>query len=142
MHHCLNFLLFQHLQQQVPISQVPFDQAISRYCLTVALAQVVIDLYFITTRQQTPDRGTSDVTGPNYLKAIHGPLPHIRLMPTGGVNLQTAASFLRAGACALGIGGSLVEAKAVAEGKLDRIESLARQYVEIVRETRGEAEPS
>ena len=80
----------------------------------------------------------SDLTGPRYLKAIHGPLPQVRLMPTGGVNLQTAADFLRAGACALGIGGALVEAKAVAAGDMDRIRSLARQYVEIVNRTRGE----
>jgi 2-dehydro-3-deoxyphosphogluconate aldolase/(4S)-4-hydroxy-2-oxoglutarate aldolase len=80
----------------------------------------------------------SELTGPGYLNALHGPLPQVRLMPTGGVNLQTAADFLRAGACALGIGGALVEKKAVAAGDMQRIESLARQYVEIVRETRGE----
>jgi 2-dehydro-3-deoxyphosphogluconate aldolase/(4S)-4-hydroxy-2-oxoglutarate aldolase len=80
----------------------------------------------------------SDLTGPAYLKALHGPLPQVRLMPTGGVNLQTAAEFLRAGACALGIGGSLVESKAVANRDMARIESLARQYVEIVSKTRGE----
>jgi len=80
----------------------------------------------------------SDFTGPKYLKALHGPLPQVRLMPTGGVNLQTAADFLRAGACALGIGGSLVEAKAVAAGDMVRIESLARQYIEIVKKTRSE----
>ena len=80
----------------------------------------------------------SDMTGPGYLKALRGPLPQVRLMPTGGVNLNTAADFLRAGACALGIGGSLVEPKAVAAGDMARIESLARQYVEIVRRTRQE----
>jgi 2-dehydro-3-deoxyphosphogluconate aldolase/(4S)-4-hydroxy-2-oxoglutarate aldolase len=79
----------------------------------------------------------SEITGPAYLKALHGPLPQIRLMPTGGVNLETAAAFLQAGACALGIGGSLVEPKAVAAGDLGRIESLARQYVAIVREFRA-----
>jgi 2-dehydro-3-deoxyphosphogluconate aldolase/(4S)-4-hydroxy-2-oxoglutarate aldolase len=78
----------------------------------------------------------SEITGPAYLKALHGPLPQVRLMPTGGVNLQTAVEFLKCGACALGIGGSLVEPKAVAEGDLARIESLARQYVQIVREFR------
>jgi 2-dehydro-3-deoxyphosphogluconate aldolase/(4S)-4-hydroxy-2-oxoglutarate aldolase len=79
----------------------------------------------------------SDLTGPPYIKALHGPLPQIRLMPTGGVNLLTAADFLRAGACALGIGGSLVEAEAIAAGNMARIESLARQYVQVVRETRN-----
>jgi 2-dehydro-3-deoxyphosphogluconate aldolase/(4S)-4-hydroxy-2-oxoglutarate aldolase len=80
----------------------------------------------------------SDLTGPRYLKALRGPLPQVRLMPTGGVNLQTAADFLRAGACALGIGGALVEPKAVAAGDMARIESLARQYIQIVQKTRAE----
>jgi len=79
----------------------------------------------------------SDFVGPGYLKALAGPLPQVRLMPTGGVNLQTSSDFLRAGACALGIGGALVEPKAVANRDFARLESLARQYVEIVRKTRG-----
>jgi 2-dehydro-3-deoxyphosphogluconate aldolase/(4S)-4-hydroxy-2-oxoglutarate aldolase len=81
----------------------------------------------------------SDFTGPKYLKALHGPLPQIRLMPTGGVNLQTAADFLRAGACALGVGGALVEARALAAGDMVHIEMLARQYSEIVKKTRQES---
>lgn len=79
----------------------------------------------------------SDITGPSYLKALHGPLPQVRLMPTGGVNLESAADFLRAGACALGVGGSLVESRTVADGNMARIESLAQQFVQIVRETRS-----
>ena len=81
----------------------------------------------------------SDQLGPGYFKAVQRPLPQVRLMPTGGVDLETAADFLRAGACALGIGGSLVEPKAVAGGDMGRIESLARQYIEIVRQTRQQA---
>lgn len=76
----------------------------------------------------------SELTGPKYLKAIKAPLPQVRLMPTGGVNLDTAVEFLKAGACALGIGGSLVEPKAVASGDLKRIETLARQYVALIKE--------
>ena len=78
----------------------------------------------------------SGFTGPGYLKALHGPLPQIRLMPTGGVNLHSAADFLRAGACALGVGGALVERKAVLAGDMARIESLARQFAQIVKDTR------
>lgn len=80
----------------------------------------------------------SDVSGPRYLKALRGPLPQVRLMPTGGVDLTTASEFLKAGACALGIGGALVSADAVARRDFVGIESLARQYVEIVRKTRRE----
>src|SRR2546426_588086 len=79
----------------------------------------------------------ADVVGPAFFRALKGPLPQIRLMPTGGVDLKTAADFLRAGACALGIGGQLVEPKAVAEGNFDRIRELARQYVSIVKQVRG-----
>jgi 2-dehydro-3-deoxyphosphogluconate aldolase/(4S)-4-hydroxy-2-oxoglutarate aldolase len=81
----------------------------------------------------------SDLTGPKYLKALHGPLPHIRLMPTGGVNLDTAVEFLKAGACALGVGSSLVDPKLVAAGELGKIESLARQYVQLVKDFRSAA---
>jgi 2-dehydro-3-deoxyphosphogluconate aldolase/(4S)-4-hydroxy-2-oxoglutarate aldolase len=79
----------------------------------------------------------AEVGGPPYLKALHGPLPQIRLMPTGGVDLTTAAAFLKAGACCLGVGSSLVEPKAVAAGDFERIRGLAAQYVAIVRSVRG-----
>jgi 2-dehydro-3-deoxyphosphogluconate aldolase/(4S)-4-hydroxy-2-oxoglutarate aldolase len=79
----------------------------------------------------------SDVSGAAYLKALAGPLPQVRLMPTGGVNLQTAADFLRAGAFALGVGGSLVDPQAVAAGQWTLIEKLARQFVDVVRSTRA-----
>lgn len=82
----------------------------------------------------------ADVGGPAYLKAIRAPLPQVRLMPTGGVDLNTAADFLRAGACCLGIGSQLVEAKALAQGDFDRIRDLARRFVAVVRQTRAELE--
>jgi 2-dehydro-3-deoxyphosphogluconate aldolase / (4S)-4-hydroxy-2-oxoglutarate aldolase len=81
----------------------------------------------------------SELTGPKYIKALKAPLPQIRMMPTGGVNLDTAEEFLNAGSCALGIGSQLVEPKAVAAKDFKRIESLARQYVEIVRRFRERA---
>lgn len=81
----------------------------------------------------------ADVVGPAFFKAVRAPLPQIRMMPTGGVDLNTAASFLQAGACCLGVGGQLVEPKAVAERNFDRIRDLARQYVEIVRRVRQKA---
>jgi 2-dehydro-3-deoxyphosphogluconate aldolase/(4S)-4-hydroxy-2-oxoglutarate aldolase len=81
----------------------------------------------------------ADVVGPAFFKALRGPLPQIRLMPTGGVDLTTAAAFLKAGACCLGVGGQLVDPKAVAAGDFARIRDLAREYVAIVRETRAGA---
>src|SRR5256712_3333817 len=68
----------------------------------------------------------AEVVGPAFFKALRGPLPQIRLMPTGGVDLTTAAAFLKAGACCLGIGGQLVEPKTVAERNFDRHREPAR----------------
>jgi 2-dehydro-3-deoxyphosphogluconate aldolase/(4S)-4-hydroxy-2-oxoglutarate aldolase len=79
----------------------------------------------------------ADIGGPAYLKTLHGPLPQVRLLPTGGVNLNTIADFLKAGACAVGLGGALVEPKAVQTGDMARIKSLAQQYVEAVKKTRA-----
>jgi 2-dehydro-3-deoxyphosphogluconate aldolase/(4S)-4-hydroxy-2-oxoglutarate aldolase len=78
----------------------------------------------------------AEVVGPAFFKAVRGPLPQIRMMPTGGVDLNTAAAFLKAGACCLGVGSQLVEPAAVARRDFDRIRDLARQYVDIVRKTR------
>src|SRR5438128_3585675 len=78
----------------------------------------------------------AEVVGPAFFKALRGPLPQVRLMPTGGVDLNTAAEFLRAGACCLGVGSQLVDPKAVAAGDYGRIRDLARQYVEIVQKNR------
>jgi len=79
----------------------------------------------------------SDLTGPSYLKALHGPLPQVKLMPTGGVNLETTADFIRAGACAVGAGSSLVEKQAVEARDFGRITSLSREFVAIVKQTRA-----
>jgi 2-dehydro-3-deoxyphosphogluconate aldolase/(4S)-4-hydroxy-2-oxoglutarate aldolase len=78
----------------------------------------------------------SELTGPRYIKLLHAPLPQVRLMPTGGVNLQTAIDYLDAGACALGVGGALVDPKAVAAGNLKQIEALAGEFSRLVRSYR------
>ena len=78
----------------------------------------------------------ADVVGPAFFKALHGPLPQVRLMPTGGVDLKTAVSFLQAGACCLGVGGQLVEPQAVARRDFERIRDLARQFIALVQQTR------
>ena len=85
----------------------------------------------------------SAVGGASYLKALRGPLPQIPLVPTGGVNVNTAADFLKAGASALGIGGELVLAAALKSGNVAQITELARRYVEIVQQVReSQAKPS
>jgi 2-dehydro-3-deoxyphosphogluconate aldolase / (4S)-4-hydroxy-2-oxoglutarate aldolase len=75
----------------------------------------------------------SAVGGPKYLKALKAPLPHIKLIPTGGVSLETAAEFLAAGAFALGVGGDLVDREAIEKGDTGTITRNAEKYMEIVR---------
>ena len=77
------------------------------------------------------------VGGPSYLKALKAPLPHIELVPTGGVSLKTAADFIRAGAAALGVGADLVDINAIREGQSALITERAKQFIEIVREARA-----
>jgi 2-dehydro-3-deoxyphosphogluconate aldolase/(4S)-4-hydroxy-2-oxoglutarate aldolase len=78
-----------------------------------------------------------NVGGPKYIKALKGPLPDVPLIPTGGVNLQTAAEFLEAGAAALGIGGELVHPGHLKSGNTDAIVDVAKKFVAIVKETRA-----
>ena len=74
--------------------------------------------------------------GASYLKALKAPLPHIELVPTGGVSLKTAADFIKAGASALGVGADLVDLKAIRDGQASVITERAKQFVQIVREAR------
>lgn len=76
--------------------------------------------------------------GPSYIKALKAPLPHIPMVPTGGVSLKTAAEFILAGATALGVGTDLVDTKALREGGDRLITQRARQFIEVVREARDE----
>jgi 2-dehydro-3-deoxyphosphogluconate aldolase/(4S)-4-hydroxy-2-oxoglutarate aldolase len=79
-----------------------------------------------------------NVGGPKYIKALKGPFPQIEMIPTGGVNLETAGEFLKAGACAVAVGGELVDAKSIKEGRFDIIQERARQYLAIVAKARAE----
>lgn len=79
-----------------------------------------------------------NVGGAKYIKALKGPFPQIEMIPTGGVNLDTLGDFLKAGSCACGVGGELVDAKAVKEGKFEVIAERARQYIAAVAKARAE----
>lgn len=79
-----------------------------------------------------------NVGGAKYIKALKGPFPHIEMIPTGGVNLETAGEFLKAGACAVAVGGELVDAKSIKEDRYDVIEGKARQYLEAIAKARAE----
>jgi 2-dehydro-3-deoxyphosphogluconate aldolase/(4S)-4-hydroxy-2-oxoglutarate aldolase len=79
----------------------------------------------------------SAMGGASYLKSLLAPFPHLKLIPTGGVTLETAESFLRAGACALGVGSDLVNLAAVDQGTPEKITEAARAYLEVLARVRG-----
>jgi len=79
-----------------------------------------------------------NVGGPKYIKALKGPFPQIEMVPTGGVNLETAGEFLKAGACAVAVGGELVDSKLIQEGRYALIEEKARQYLAAIAKSRAE----
>ncbi len=79
----------------------------------------------------------ADIGGPPYLRAVSRPLPQVRLLPTGGVTLETMADFFKAGAVAVGLGSQLVEKEALDRGDFARIRSLAQQYVALRNEIRA-----
>lgn len=78
----------------------------------------------------------AEVGGPAYLKAVRAPLPQVRLVAVGGVTVETAGAFIRAGAVALGVGSNLVNQKVVAEGRLADLTATARALSQAVQEAR------
>jgi len=74
--------------------------------------------------------------GAKYLRSLKAPLPQIKLIPTGGVNQQTAADFIKSGAEAIGVGADLCDLSAIREGRATDITTAAKKYLEIVREAR------
>ena len=79
----------------------------------------------------------SAMGGSSYIKGLKAPLPQIELIPTGGVNLNTAVDFIKAGSSALGIGADLVDLKALREGNAALITERARQFVQLVKDGRA-----
>jgi 2-dehydro-3-deoxyphosphogluconate aldolase/(4S)-4-hydroxy-2-oxoglutarate aldolase len=77
--------------------------------------------------------------GPGFFNDIRAPLPHVRLMPTGGVTRDNAGDWIRAGAAAIGVGTALVDRRAVADRRFDTITANARHFIEAVRVARSGA---
>jgi 2-dehydro-3-deoxyphosphogluconate aldolase/(4S)-4-hydroxy-2-oxoglutarate aldolase len=78
----------------------------------------------------------SSVGGASYLKALLAPFPHLKLIPTGGVTLQNAESFIKAGARALGVGSDLVNLAAIDAGNPEIITETARAYLQVLADAR------
>jgi 2-dehydro-3-deoxyphosphogluconate aldolase / (4S)-4-hydroxy-2-oxoglutarate aldolase len=81
----------------------------------------------------------SAVGGASYLKALKAPFPQLRLIPTGGVTLDTVAGFLKAGAEAVGVGSDLVNSAAIAAGKPELVTNTARAYLQAIAQARAQS---
>lgn len=79
----------------------------------------------------------AEVGGPTYFKSVKGPLPQVKLTPTGGVNLDTAAAFIKAGAEFLGAGSALVTKDALAKGDMKAITETAEKFRAEIKKARG-----
>jgi 2-dehydro-3-deoxyphosphogluconate aldolase/(4S)-4-hydroxy-2-oxoglutarate aldolase len=79
-----------------------------------------------------------NVGGPRYIKAVKAPLPQVEMIPTGGVNLETAGEFLKAGAAAVAVGGELVDGKMLKEKKYGTITERAREFLAAIAGARAE----
>ena len=73
----------------------------------------------------------AETLGPAYIKSLRAPLPHLRIVPTGGVDLQTMEAFFRAGSAAVGVGSSLIQPKLLEAGDWDGLAALARKFTEL-----------
>ena len=77
--------------------------------------------------------------GPSFLRDVHGPLPHVKLMPTGGVTVDNAGDWIRGGAVAVGVGSALLDAHALSSGDYTKITDNARRIIQNVSLARGKA---
>jgi 2-dehydro-3-deoxyphosphogluconate aldolase/(4S)-4-hydroxy-2-oxoglutarate aldolase len=78
----------------------------------------------------------AEIGGPPYLKAVRAPLPQVKMIAVGGVSVETAGDFIRAGAVALGVGSNLVNKKAVAERRFEQLTATAKALSQAVQEAR------
>src|SRR5881398_2816812 len=98
---------------------------------------VMIGAYTPTEAQLAHEAGAdfvkifpADTLGPGYVKSLRAPLPHLRIVPTGGVDVHNVGDFLKAGCAALGVGSSLVSAKILQESDWPALTNKASEFVE------------
>jgi len=96
---------------------------------------VMLGAYTPTEAQAAHEAGSdfikifpADTLGPGYIKALLAPLPHLRIVPTGGVNLDTMEAFLAAGSAVLGVGSALLKKELVAGENWGELECLAKRF--------------
>jgi 2-dehydro-3-deoxyphosphogluconate aldolase/(4S)-4-hydroxy-2-oxoglutarate aldolase len=79
----------------------------------------------------------ASVLGSQFIKDVRGPLGHIPMMPTGGINIDNIGDYIKAGAVAAGVGGSLLKKDLIANNEWDKLTDLAHQYVTKIAEARN-----
>jgi len=84
----------------------------------------------------------ADVVGMSFFKGVLAPMPHLKLMPTGGVTLTNAGDWLKAGACAVGVGTALLDKKAISAGDYKTLTSNARILMESINKAKEELQQS
>jgi 2-dehydro-3-deoxyphosphogluconate aldolase/(4S)-4-hydroxy-2-oxoglutarate aldolase len=109
-----------------------------------AARPIMLGAYTPTEAQTAHEAGSdfvkifpADTLGASYIKALRAPLPHLRIVPTGGVDVPNVAEFLKAGCAALGVGGSLVSSKILQEGNWAELTNKARLFVVAARAARA-----
>jgi 2-dehydro-3-deoxyphosphogluconate aldolase/(4S)-4-hydroxy-2-oxoglutarate aldolase len=105
---------------------------------------VMLGAYTPTEAQTAHEAGSdfvkifpADTLGPGYIKSLLAPLPHLKIVPTGGVNLDTMEAFLAAGSAALGTGSALLKKEIIAGENWGELERLARRYADKLAELKG-----
>jgi len=98
---------------------------------------IMLGAYTPTEAQMAHEAGAdfikifpADTLGPGYVKALRAPLPHLKIVPTGGVDVNNVGDFFKAGCAAVGVGGSMVTAKMLQEGDWAGLTKVAREFVE------------
>ncbi len=122
-----------------PTLDLPTIELCKRYSVTV-IPGAYTPTEILTAWQAGADMVKvfpAEVGGPGYLKAIKAPLPQVSLVPVGGVDLDTAADFIRAGAAALGVGSALINQKLLDEGNVAELTRRATRFREEVAKGRG-----
>ncbi len=105
---------------------------------------IMVGAYTPTEAQDAHEAGAdfvkifpADTLGPNYIKALRAPLPHLKMVPTGGVDVHNVAEFLKAGCVALGVGGSLVSGRILQEANWPELTRKAAEFVAAARQARS-----
>lgn len=125
------FIVSPHLEEELALAMVDIGLAVMIGAYTPS---EVVQAYRLGSDVVKLFPGSQG--GPKYMKALRGPFPHIPMMPTGGVNIDTIADWFAAGAFAVGAGSNLCPSAWAKEGRFEDIKANAKEFVKIVQASR------